>query len=96
MALPLKKPPVSIGDLEEEVKRRLAALLHLSEERLSADARLKDLVMDSFLLVEMAIDLQEDLGVRFSQEDLKAVETVADLVSLVERRGAERHARSGA
>ena len=66
------------------VKTKIAEVLNISVERVSEETNLKDLVSDSFLLVEMAIELQEDFRVRFSQEDLKVVHTVQDLIALIE------------
>ena len=66
------------------VKTRIAEVLNISADRVSEETNLKDLVSDSFLLVEMAIELQEDFQVRFSQEDLKVVHTVQDLIALIE------------
>jgi len=66
------------------VKTRIAEVLNISADRVSEETNLKDLVSDSFLLVEMAIELQEDFRVRFSQEDLKVVHTVQDLIALIE------------
>ena len=66
------------------VKTRIAEVLNIPADRISEEISLKDLVSDSFLLVEMAIELQEDFQVRFSQEDLKVVNTVQDLIALIE------------
>ena len=66
------------------VKTKIAEVLNISAERVSEETNLKDLVSDSFLLVEMAIELQDDFRVRFSQEDLKVVHTVQDLIALIE------------
>ena len=66
------------------VKTKIAEVLNISAERVSEETNLKDLVSDSFLLVEMAIELQEDFRVRFSQEDLKVVHTVQDLIAPIE------------
>jgi acyl carrier protein len=66
------------------VKTRIAEVLNISADRVSEETNLKDLVSDSFLLVEMAIELQEDFRVRFSQVDLKVVHTVQDLIALIE------------
>ena len=66
------------------VKTKIAEVLNISADRVSEETNLKDLVSDSFLLVEMAIELQEDFRVRFSQEDLKVVHTVQDLIALIE------------
>ena len=66
------------------VKTRIADVLNISADRVSEEISLKDLVSDSFLLVEMAIELQEDFQVQFSQKDLKVVHTVQDLIALIE------------
>jgi acyl carrier protein len=72
----------------DEIHRRVAALLGVSEERVKPDVALSDLVGDSYRLVEMAIELQDDYDVIFSQADLSAVTTVGDLVQLVTTRAA--------
>jgi len=70
----------------EEIKNRIAEVLNISVERFNDETILKDLVTDSFLLVEMAIELQEDFQVRFSQEDLKEVGTIGDLIFLTKNK----------
>ena len=66
----------------EKVKQKMAGLLKQPVARLEDTAALIDLVTDSFLLVEMVIELQEEFGVRFVQEDLNHVKTVSDLTEL--------------
>jgi len=70
----------------EEIKNKIAEVLNISIERFNDETALKDLVSDSFLLVEMAIELQEDFQVRFSQEDLKEIDTIRDLISLIKKK----------
>ena len=70
----------------EEIKNRIAEVLNISVERFNDETTLKDLISDSFLLVEMAIELQEDFQVRFSQEDLKEVGTIGDLIFLIKNK----------
>jgi len=67
----------------EKIKNRIAGVLNISLDKFNDDTTLKDLVSDSFLLVEMAIELQEDFKVRFTQEDLKMIVTIGDLISLI-------------
>ena len=67
---------------KEEVKEKMAALLKLPLARLEDAAALTDLVTDSFLLVEMVIELQEEFGVLLVQEHVSHVKTVADLTEL--------------
>ena len=68
------------------VKEKMAAFLKQPASKLGDGLLLADLVAESFVLVEMVIELQEDLGVRFVQEDLKNVRTVGDLSLLFESR----------
>jgi len=70
----------------EEIFARVADVLGVAEARVGPDVELSDLVMDSYRLVEMAIDLQDDYDVIFSQADLAAVTTVGDLAELVRSR----------
>ena len=70
----------------EELFGRIAEVLGVPESRVGPDVALSDLVMDSYRLVEMAIDLQDDYDVIFSQADLAAVTTVGDLAELVRSR----------
>ncbi len=72
----------------EEIVRRVAELLGVAEAQVKPDVALNELVWDSYRLVEMAIELQDDYDVIFSQADLSAVTTVADLVTLVTSRAA--------
>jgi acyl carrier protein len=65
------------------VKRRMAAFLKLPEERLADDALLASLVHESFVLIQLVMDLQEEFGARLVQDDLRDVQTVAQLVAQV-------------
>ena len=68
---------------KDEVKKRMARILKQPVTKLEDTTVLTDLVTDSFVLVEMVIELQEELGVRLIQEDLKEVKTVSDLTELL-------------
>ena len=70
----------------EEVNRRIAQVLGVSASRVKPDVVLTDLVSDSYRLVEMAIELQDDYDVVFTQADLSGVTTVGELVELVRSR----------
>jgi acyl carrier protein len=61
----------------------------MPEERLADEALLSDLVEESFALIEMMIELQEEFEVRaFIQDDFKAIRTVGELIALLEKYGA--------
>ena len=70
------------------VVERIAGFLGEAVEKFGDDAVLTDLVSDSFVLVEMVIELQEEFGVEFGHEELKDVKTVGDLGRLIEGLGA--------
>jgi acyl carrier protein len=70
----------------ENIRQRIAQILEVSDQRVVADAVLTDLVADSFRLVELAIELQEDYEVMFGQADMVGLRTVGDLVALVHSR----------
>jgi acyl carrier protein len=46
------------------------------------DARLTELVADSFVLIEVVVELQESLNITLVQEDLEAVVTVGQLLDV--------------
>lgn len=70
----------------EEVVARIAEVLGVPESRVRPEVALADLVAESYSLVEMAIELQDDYDVIFTQSDLSAVSTVGDLAELVRSR----------
>ena len=73
-------PPVTF----EAVTERISAILSVPVERLTADSTLADLAADSFLLVEMVVDLQEEFDAIFTQADLRKIEKLSDLVSVLQ------------
>lgn len=70
----------------DDIRRRIAALLEVPEVRVTPEAELADLVGDSFRLVEMAIEIQDDYDVVFGQQDLSRLRTVGDLARLIHQR----------
>ena len=50
------------------------------------DTFLSDLVPDSFMLVEVAVELQEEFDVIFTADDLDDVQTIGDLAALLQAR----------
>ena len=70
----------------DDIRRRIAAILDIPEERAASEVELSDLVADSFRLVEMAIQIQDDYDVMFGQQDVAQLRTVGDLAELVHSR----------
>ncbi len=75
---------------EDRVLQRIATLLHLPAGELDASTPLTALAADSLDLVELAIALEEDVGVPLRHEDLETARTVGDLI------GAIAHVTNGA
>jgi len=73
----------------DDVRRRMAEILEIPESRATPETVLTDLVSDSFRLVEMAIELQEDFDVIIGQADMVDLRTVAQLAELVRSRVVE-------
>ena len=67
----------------ENLKKRMSEVLSVKPDLVQDGALLQELVMDSFILIEMVIDLQNTFGVRLNQEDLVEVRTVNDLVTVI-------------
>lgn len=71
----------------EEIIRRL---LGVSDTKLAADKITKatslreDLGISSMLLIALALDLQEDLGITIEDDALSKVQTVGDLFATIE------------
>jgi acyl carrier protein len=72
-----------------EIKSRISETLSIPVAKLRDDALISDIVTESFAVIEMVIDLQEEFGVRLGQEDLKGLKTIGALTSLIASRVAK-------
>ena len=70
----------------QDVRVKMAEFLRHPLDKVTDQGALTDLVTDSMILVNMVIELQEDLGVRLVQDDLKDVKTVGQLLAVFERK----------
>jgi acyl carrier protein len=71
---------------KDSVRAKIAEVLGHKAEVIMDDAVLTDLVNNSFLLVELVIELQEEFDVRFQQADMNEVKTAGALIDLVDSR----------
>jgi len=68
------------------IKQRIAAVLRQPEALLADEALLSELVEESFALIEMMIEHQEEFATpAFVQDDFRAVRTVGELITLIEQ-----------
>lgn len=79
---PTKASPVMVS--KQEFREKIAAILRIPPDKVQDDCALTDLVSDSFALVDMVVELQEELACRLTQENLKNVRTVDDLWAQIE------------
>jgi acyl carrier protein len=69
----------------DRVAQRISATLNIPVEKLRPESTLTDLAADSFLLVELVIDLQEEFDTSFGQAELRQVTHLGQLVELLDR-----------
>ncbi len=67
---------------QNTVKEKISQFVKLPISKLQDEALLTDVITESFVLIEMIMELQEEFNVRFLQEDLQDIKTVGDLSQL--------------
>ena len=72
----------------EEVTGFIAGFIKQPADKVTPDKEIAALVRESFVLIQMVVELQEALGVRLMQEDLAKVKTVGDLIQAVQKKKA--------
>ena len=71
----------------EKVREIMVDNLGLDPSEISLDSNLQDdLDIDSLDAVELALEIEEALGIKISDEDLDEMKTVKDIVSYLESR----------
>jgi len=66
----------------EQIRGRIAEIIGQPLDRIQDQVQLANLVISSFLLVELIIDLQDEFEVRFGQAEMQDVKTVGQLLDL--------------
>ena len=72
------------SEIFERLKELVAERFDLTPEALTPSTTQKDLGIDSILMVDLMMDVEERLGVTFKNLDLVQNPTLGDIVSLVE------------
>jgi acyl carrier protein len=75
-----------------EVLDRISTLVPLPSVPPTIDTALGDIVRESFTLVEVVVDLQEEFSIFFTQEEMSQVVTLGDLTALVNNSLMDRQA----
>jgi acyl carrier protein len=75
---------VSKEDIFMNVKKVLVEVFELEESLVIPTAHLyRDLGLDSFDSIDLAVKFGADIGVKFTEEDLRPIRTIADIVEVV-------------
>lgn len=74
----------------EAVRTLIVEILDLPTEKAGDTTELASLVHNSFLLVELIIELQETFDVRFGQAEMQAVRSIGQLIDLFVQEPADR------
>jgi acyl carrier protein len=77
------------------VVERIGTLTPLPARAVTPQTLLRDLVRESFALVELTVDLQEEFTVYFTQRELSDVATLGDLTALLNKSLAARRQDQG-
>lgn len=64
----------------------------LEADHIDRNAALKDLGIDSLGLAEMMFDIDDEFGIEITDEHMASLNTVGDLIDLIEREVAARPA----
>ena len=71
----------------EKVKEILVETLSVDEDKVTMEARFQeDLETDSLDLVELVMTMEEDFGIKISDEEAAEIKTVGDAVDFVMKR----------
>ncbi len=69
----------------EKVRNALAEQLGIDPEEITMETNISDdLQADSLDLVDLVIDMEDEFGVEFPEDDIDSIKTVGDVVNFIE------------
>ncbi len=72
----------------EKITKVLVDAINVDETAVKPEANLKDdLGIDSISAVELALELETEFDVRIEDEELSKLETVQDIIDLIQAKG---------
>lgn len=76
----------------EKIKQLLIECANVDEDKITPEAKLKDLGIDSLYAVEMILELETAFSIQIDYDEMKELITVEDVVKLVTRKEKELNA----
>ncbi|GGS24195.1 MULTISPECIES: acyl carrier protein [Actinokineospora] len=70
----------------ETLKNILVDKLKISGDQIVAEATKEDIELDSLAVVELSLVLEKELGLKISDDELMELDTVGEIVALMEQR----------
>lgn len=70
--------------IRERLKELAIEHLDINPEEIDFNSKISDLDIDSIDLVDFIMVLEDEFSIEFSDEELDEIETLADIVSLIE------------
>lgn len=70
----------------DKIKEALSS--KLKGQELTLDSNLRDLGIDSLDVVDLIMDLEEELEIEFSDEELMSIHTMKDVCDLIDKKKA--------
>ncbi len=73
-------------EIFEQVQQLFVETFELEKEDVSLYAHLyNDLDLDSFDAIELAIKMESDSGIKLEEDDLRAIQTISDVIDLIDQ-----------
>ncbi len=66
------------------IKKKISEFLKVPLEKLDDEVELRTLVSNSFILIELIIELQNEFDIVLMQEELMGVVKLSDMIKLLE------------
>ncbi len=71
--------------VETMVKEFLAERFDIPEDKMTADASLRDLGLDSIVMLDVMLDIEDRLGIKLKDLSMPANPKLHDIVELIQR-----------
>lgn len=70
--------------IRERLKELAVENLDINPDEIDLDSKISDLDIDSIDLVDFIMVIEDEFDIEFSDEELDEIETLSDIVSLIE------------